>query len=180
MTVRERLIELINKTQLQCDDNYGMINSEQMADYLLSNSVIIPPCKLSTTCFVINDFLKDADKIILGTIVGFGVYKDGMTMYISYTNESISDERLVSDFGKTVFLTYEEAEKTLKEREDNDKTLQFIAEEISSKYNTSFSEAQKIVAYSFLPKILKEMPDYVQHYDAKYWADEIMKDRERE
>ena len=58
------------------------------------------------------------------------------------------------------------------------KTLQFIAEEISYKYNINFFEAQKIVAYSFLPKILKEMPDYVQHYDAEYWADEIMKDRE--
>ena len=58
------------------------------------------------------------------------------------------------------------------------KTLQFIAEEISCKYNINYSEAQKIVAYSFLPKILKEMPDYVQHYDAEYWADEIMKDRE--
>lgn len=114
MTDKERLIELINKAQLECDDNYGMTNSEQMADYLLSNSMIIPPCKPSTTCFVINDFLKDADKIILGTIVGFGVYKDGMTMYISYTNEPISDERLVSDFGKTVFLTREEAEKALK------------------------------------------------------------------
>lgn len=58
------------------------------------------------------------------------------------------------------------------------KTLQFITEEISCKYNINLSEAQKIVAYSFLPKILKEMPDYVQQYDAEYWADEIMKDRE--
>lgn len=37
-------------------------------------------------------------------------------MYISYTNEPISDERLVSDLGKTVFLNREEAEKALAER----------------------------------------------------------------
>lgn len=115
MTDKEQLIELINKAQLQCDDNYEITNSE-LADYLLASGVVVLPCKVYRTCFVINDFLKTTDKIILGSIVGFGVYKDGTTMYISYTNEPISDERLVSDLGKTVFLNREEAEKALAER----------------------------------------------------------------
>lgn len=60
------------------------------------------------------------------------------------------------------------------------KTLQFVAEEISENYNVDISEARAIVENSFLPEILEEMPDYVQHYTADYWAKEIMEDKERE
>ena len=59
-----------------------------------------------------------------------------------------------------------------------DKTIQFVAEEIRDKYKVKESEAYQIVTNSFLPETLEEMPDYVHHYDAGYWADEIMKDRE--
>ena len=58
------------------------------------------------------------------------------------------------------------------------KTLQFVAEEISENYNVDISEARAIVENSFLPEILEEMPDYVQHYTADYWAKEIMEDKE--
>lgn len=60
------------------------------------------------------------------------------------------------------------------------KTLQFVAEEISENYNVDISEARAIVEKSFLPEMLDEMPDYVQHYTADYWAKEIMEDKERE
>lgn len=123
MTERDRLMKILQNQGRDggfCLDGLYE-NSDIIADYLIENGIIVLPCKANSKCFVINNFLKDADKIISGTIVGFGIYKDGMTMYISYTNEPISDERLISDFGKNVFLTYEKAEKTLKEREDNDK-----------------------------------------------------------
>ena len=55
-----------------------------------------------------------------------------------------------------------------------DKTLQFVIEEISVKYNVDISEARVIVENSFFPEILAEMPDYVHHYTADYWAKEIM------
>lgn len=58
------------------------------------------------------------------------------------------------------------------------KTLQFVAEKISENYNVDISEARAIVENSFLPEILEEMPDYVQHYTADYWAKEIMEDKE--
>lgn len=34
----------------------------------------------------------------------------------------------------------------------------------------------KLLLIRFFSEILKEMPDYVQHYDAEYWAAEIMND----
>ena len=58
----------------------------------------------------------------------------------------------------------------------NNKTLQFVAEAIRDNYDYSLEDAIKIVTNSFFPEILKEMPDYVQHYDAEYWASEIMSD----
>lgn len=56
------------------------------------------------------------------------------------------------------------------------KTIQFVIEEITLNYNKSETEATQIMLNSFFPKVLKEMPEYVQHYTADYWANEIMKD----
>ncbi len=58
-----------------------------------------------------------------------------------------------------------------------DKTLQYVIEEISQKYNVDISEACVIVESSFFPEMLEEMPDYVHHYTAEYWAKEIMEDK---
>ena len=50
MNERERLIELINQAQAKSDDNFGMTNSEQMADFLLENGVVLLPCKIGDYC----------------------------------------------------------------------------------------------------------------------------------
>ena len=52
----------------------------------------------------------------------------------------------------------------------------YVAESISELYNIDMEEAKKIVMDSWFPKILKKRPDYVHHYDADYWAKEIMED----
>lgn len=56
------------------------------------------------------------------------------------------------------------------------KTLQYVADAISDNYNYSITDAIKIVTNSFLPELLEELPDYVTHYTAEYWAKEIMSD----
>lgn len=58
----------------------------------------------------------------------------------------------------------------------NNKTLQFIAEAIRDNYEYSLEDSIKIVTNSFLPELLEEMSDYVTHYNAEYWAKEIMSD----
>ena len=56
------------------------------------------------------------------------------------------------------------------------KTLLYVADSISELYDVDMEEAKKIVMDSWFPKILTKKPDYVQHYDADYWAKEIMED----
>lgn len=58
--------------------------------------------------------------------------------------------------------------------EPNNKTLQFVAEEISEIYNKPYNEAYKIVNQSFLSNLLTENPEFVQHYTADYWAKYII------
>ena len=51
MTERERLIELIQKSVNGCARNWA----ETIADYLLSNGVIVPPCKFNDDLWWIDD-----------------------------------------------------------------------------------------------------------------------------
>jgi len=52
--------------------------------------------------------------------------------------------------------------------------LQYVAEVIIVKSNMSFDDCYKMVIDSFLPELYDESPDYIHHYDAEYWADEIL------
>ena len=56
------------------------------------------------------------------------------------------------------------------------KTILYVAEEISEIYGLDLSESKAIVEKSWFSEIFCENPDYVQHYTADYWAKEIMKD----
>ena len=57
-----------------------------------------------------------------------------------------------------------------------DTTIDFIAKSIREKYSLSYEDAIRIVYDSFLIDLLKENFEYVTHYDADYWAEEIMND----
>lgn len=56
------------------------------------------------------------------------------------------------------------------------KTMMYVIETVSELYDIGMEKAKEIVVSSFFPKILEKMPNYVQHYDAEYWANEIMSD----
>ena len=56
------------------------------------------------------------------------------------------------------------------------KTMLYVAEEISEIYGLDLSKSKAIVENSWFSEILHENLDYVQHYTADYWAKEIMKD----
>lgn len=69
------------------------------------------PCKVGDTVYVIenNEIIEDfVDQI------GIGYYCDGENIY---QMDGIKTDWYFSDIGKTVFLTREEAEKALEERE---------------------------------------------------------------
>ena len=125
MTERERLIELIDDSNVLqcCGCHYNSIDyyKNKIADYLLANGVIVPPCKVGDTLFfadaIFGEVLKA--KVIVIEINYFTEPQLWLTIEYNspYTGTQEYKSRIDLMIGKTVFLTKEEAEKALKERE---------------------------------------------------------------
>ena len=75
------------------------------------------PCKVGDTVFVVEEIAEER-KIIKDHVetIGIGYYADGVNIY---QFDGIKTDGYFEDFGKNVFLTREEAEQALKERENN-------------------------------------------------------------
>ena len=107
--MRDRLIELIGQARameasgIQCKVSNGYI-----ADYLLAEGVIVPPCKVGQTVWFPSEYYDGPYPLI---ITRLEIYEEETILY------SEGGEWHPEDFGKTVFLTREEAEKALAERE---------------------------------------------------------------
>lgn len=98
---RDRLIELIH------DSDYSL-NSVGLADYLLANGVIVPPCKAGDTIYF--------DTYKHGESIGIQPHKVANISIVVSTERPfgcVGEDIYDREFGKTVFLTYEEAEKVL-------------------------------------------------------------------
>ena len=109
MTDRERLIDLIIETK-RTDPETGSF-TEYLADYLISNGVIVPPCKVGDTVYHL--YPKQGIKSNKVKRIQVGTYG----MMIADRNGVFRADEI----NKTVFLTSEEAEKSLKEnkRDEN-------------------------------------------------------------
>lgn len=124
MTEREKMIELLEEAD-QVAQAKGITDYKDAiadnADHLLANGVIVPPCKSGDTVYYLTtvDTEKELNvtDIFCGTVQGIGF--DGKILWISakYTN-GLYYYHQSEDFGKTVFLTKEEAEAKLKERSE--------------------------------------------------------------
>ena len=100
--MRDRLIELIQDSV----NGYARHWAEIIADYLLANGVIAPPCKVGDIVYSLMGGFPEEMKV------------NRLMLTLKPNNEYPLDFiREFDDFGKTVFLTKEEAEKALKERE---------------------------------------------------------------
>ena len=96
--MRDRFVEMIN----QRIDNKTWTVSD-LADYLLANGVIVPPCKVGDTVYE-----TDGVRIYESTIDEVTYYTNNV---IYYTSGVAFDETAI---GHSVFLTREEAERALK------------------------------------------------------------------
>lgn len=109
--MRERLVELINKARDKYP-NIPLVNgckqdfAEFIADYLIENGVVVPPCKVGQTMWFIRN-----NKII-ETKVEKIILKYG-GLYIKLSCNSMY-ETTCNSIGKTVFLSREDAEAKLK------------------------------------------------------------------
>ena len=102
MTDRERLIDLIRGAKKHTKNaNSDLERNMIFAEYLLEHGVIIPPCKVGDTVYSIE--MRIVDK------------------WVEYKVCEIPFSLTLWENGwEDIFLTREEAEKALKERENND------------------------------------------------------------
>lgn len=125
--MRERLIELLQDSPHLnvMYDSYDEWNDA--AGYLLAHGVIVLPCKVGDTVYYLsgkyekqgrkNVYVKFVDEAIVDNIV---IGQKGVPQIdvCNAENEwTLFDGE--DDFGKSVFLTREEAEQALKERYSN-------------------------------------------------------------
>ena len=119
--MRDRLIELITESGA-CFDcfpvaGYDEKQKQTIADHLLANGVIVPPCKVGDKVFVVSQGQ--------GLCMRWNVYEGKVVdIHLNRHNKlTIRVENGEKFFGYYepcfVFLTKEEAEQALKEREGN-------------------------------------------------------------
>ena len=123
MTERERLVELLDIIIQPGEKTLGDI-----ADYLLANGVVVPPCKVGDKVYIKNKPLVISFIHIESEIIKYVIqfdccdcgdcpfYENIEGEYFCITNGYI--EFTANDIGKTVFLTREEAEKALEGNEN--------------------------------------------------------------
>lgn len=125
--MRDRLVELINNngsSVLTAND------FEELADYLLDNGVIVPPCKVGQTVYVNPEtwggisFINyiylfiHSKYFLVGEVVSvIKTRKQNLIKLKVYNSTNCKAEYRkypVSSIGKTVFTSREEAEQALK------------------------------------------------------------------
>lgn len=110
---KDRLINLIQNAVSGCARNWA----EVIADHLLDNGVIVPPCKVGNYIYYPWHYddnsgvaILEVDKIVIKgeTLVFILDPESDMPMPCWFS---------MDDFGKTVFFTRDEAERALRESE---------------------------------------------------------------
>lgn len=123
MTDRERLIELLVKSTQKCDStdcngckywNTNDCGAARMADHILSDGWIRPPCKVGDTVYVLYPQIKYIEKYyVTGIILGD---KNDTIQFKYGAVFTIWEKKYDEYFGKTIFFTRKEAEQALAER----------------------------------------------------------------
>ena len=123
--MRDRLKDLIKDTlqEWECDVSNNTI--EQISAHLIENGVIVPPCKVGQTVFVICNTVEriklEIETCIYETKIDhISIGAKGAEFHLLYRciTHPDCDWIVEKDIGKTVFLTREEAEKALEEISD--------------------------------------------------------------
>ena len=112
MNEKERLIEKLKQAFNNADDNYGVPNTEQVANYLLENGVIAPPVKIGQTVYGISR------GVIVPIIVDKIIYSNDGIDFLGrneqYFGRSFIHIDINNGFGIEWYKSKEEAEKALK------------------------------------------------------------------
>ena len=112
--MRERLFDLI-AAEIPDDIPVDCLpDVDAIVDHLLAAGVIVPPCKVGDTVYVVRTRTKIAE-----FTARYFIYEH-KNILVYGDNEQVVDccFCIGKDFGKTVFLTRQEAEKALAERRE--------------------------------------------------------------
>ena len=114
--MHDRLIELIrtasHELTTRCVGECGEC-ADKIADYLLANGVIVPPCNVGDEIYML--VTKHSVSFDIKDHVMTRCKKQHTFTFIKQTRLMESNFfRVIKDIGKTVFLTREEAEAALK------------------------------------------------------------------
>ena len=117
MADRERLIDLMIEAK-RTEPETGSF-TDYLADYLLEHGVIVLPCKVGDKVYEITGrktvsvYKVRAIRVeLLGLFIEWDIVEGFVWQSLSGIN--------ADEIGKTVFLTREEAERALKERENTE------------------------------------------------------------
>ena len=134
--MRDRLIELLNDSFAEQYEKRYLLTAQHTADHLIAAGVIVPPCKVGDKLYAISEnrikectcyeFMMHTELTICAE---FNCDYDCKGCPFSHWAQDYSGEYSchgeygehffsLGDFGKTVFLTREEAEKALAERRE--------------------------------------------------------------
>lgn len=113
--MKDRIMKLINEVR---GNEIALANYEAdiLADHLIANGVILLPFKIGQTLYDVTEFVSSTYAPEMYELkdneLSIEKGKDGKLTFV-YDGMYVFPE----DIGKTVFLTKEEAEKALKEKE---------------------------------------------------------------
>ena len=123
MTERERLGKLILTTPKKdiiylgrkCGRAYQ--TAEDIADHLIANGVIVPPCKVGDTLYSIQGFDGKPEQGEPYQVTDITIYENSIVIHVTDT-WLFTRNVYAEDFSKTILFTREEAEKAFKECEE--------------------------------------------------------------
>lgn len=119
---KDKLIELLKDTlhEWECDVQFETIS--EIAEHLIENSVVVPPCKVGDTVYYTEDIGIQTSLEIVEYIVEnitIGIKPSRCILYCKTKKRGFKDRFFNNSFGKTIFFTREEAEQALKEGVNN-------------------------------------------------------------
>lgn len=117
--MRDRLIELL---MVPIYPKEGADPAEVVADYLLDNGVIVPPCKVGDTVYYLNFYnhiMLYKHEVYEAKVVRLVVTRYCVSPVIRVKSVYSTYEIPGVEFGKNVFITREEAEQALKGEHHN-------------------------------------------------------------
>ena len=129
--MRDRLIELLFKANDIVKRNGFEFNANIIADYLLENGVIIPPCKVGDFVYAKFSGTNEIEYYVINKVSHNGSNYFGFDAHLENEDGYVVDilEFDLVDIGITVFLTKEEAEKALSKLQANYEQVKEGAEE---------------------------------------------------